>query len=281
MNCHNVPDLAMAYRDACLAELRALKPGNVHVYAEGHGGTVEDFEVSAQMSAPALTRHGASVGARILGAIQATHACIGWNTNLGIVLLCAPLAAAAEQAGPLQASLSFVLQGLTLADASDAFAAIRLASPGGLGKSDQHDVVAPATVDLRTAMATAADRDRIARAYVTDFAEIFEIGLPALQEARLQGLSDPWCTTAVHMAFLSYAPDTHIERKFGHRTAEFVRARASEILRTVQLGPNALDSLLALDAELKKGDLNPGTTADFTVATLFAASLMRFPASNS
>lgn len=280
MNCHDVPDLAAAYRNACVAELKALKPGNVHIYADGHGGTVEDFEVSAAVSATALACRGASVGARILGAIEATHARIGWNTNLGIVLLCAPLAAAAERAGPLQASLSAVLRGLTIADAADAFAAIRLASPGGLGRSDQHDVVDPPTVDLRAAMAAAADRDRIARAYVTDFAELFDVGLTALQRARLQGLTGQWCATAVHMAFLSHAPDTHIERKFGRPTAEFVRARASEILSTVTLGPTALAPLLAFDAELKKGDLNPGTTADFTVATLFAASFMRFPASN-
>ena len=78
----------------------ALKPGNVHDFAEGHGGSVDDFEASAHVSAPALTRCGASVGERVLGAIEAifdVH--VGWNTNLGIVLLCAPLAAAAERAG--------------------------------------------------------------------------------------------------------------------------------------------------------------------------------------
>jgi len=35
---------------------------------------------------------GASVGRRILRAIQSTRAMVAFNTNLGIVLLCAPLA---------------------------------------------------------------------------------------------------------------------------------------------------------------------------------------------
>jgi triphosphoribosyl-dephospho-CoA synthase len=281
MNYHDVPELAAAYRNACLAELRALKPGNVHDFAEGHGGSVEDFEASARVSAPALTRRGASVGERVLGAVEATHVHVGWNTNLGIVLLCAPLAAAAERAGSLRANLAEVLGMLSLADAANTFAAIRLASPGGLGQADRHDVAAPPMVDLRMAMAAAAGRDRIARAYVTEFAEVFEIGLAALRRARLRGLSDQWCATAVHMTFLSYAPDTHIERKFGRESAERVRVRASEILRGVSLGPDALAPLLAFDADLKKGDLNPGTTADFTVATLFAAALMHSQPSNS
>jgi len=281
MNFHAEPDLAAAYRNACTAELRALKPGNVHDFADGHGGTVEDFEISARVSAPALARRGARIGGRILGAIEATHAHVGWNTNLGIVLLCAPLAAAAERGGPLRQALAAGLEGLSVADAADAFAAIRLASPGGLGRSDEHDVVAPPTVDLRTAMAAAAGRDRIARAYVTDFEEVFEIGLPALADAGERGLDERYCATAVHMAFLAHAPDTHIARKFGQDRAAAVRIRAAEVLRQVPLGPLAHEPLLAFDAELKKGGLNPGTTADFTVATLFTASILRFPASKS
>ncbi|MEY4929079.1 MAG: hypothetical protein RL279_818, partial [Pseudomonadota bacterium] len=39
--------LTQAYRNACLAELQAIKPGNVHVFADGHGMTVHDFIKSA------------------------------------------------------------------------------------------------------------------------------------------------------------------------------------------------------------------------------------------
>ena len=109
--------IADRFRDACRAELEALKPGNVHVHGEGHGMTVGDFLASADVAAPALAAPDASVGERILAAVLATRAAVGQNTNLGIVLLCAPLAAAAEREGPLRPNLDRVLAGLTRGDA--------------------------------------------------------------------------------------------------------------------------------------------------------------------
>ena len=89
------------YRAACLAELDALKPGNVHAYAAGHRMVVADFVASADVSAPALAQDGAGVGTRIQEGVAATMAAVGQNTNLGILLLCAPLAAAAERGQPV------------------------------------------------------------------------------------------------------------------------------------------------------------------------------------
>ncbi len=157
--------IAAAYLSACRAELAAIKPGNVHVHAAGHRMVVEDFEASATLSAPHVAAPGARVGARAEGAVAATRAGIGQNTNLGIVLLCAPLAAAAERPGPLRAGLAAVLADLDETDAAGVFAAIRLASPGGLGRAERHDVTAQAPAPpLLSAMAEAAGRDRIARA---------------------------------------------------------------------------------------------------------------------
>src|SRR5436189_199128 len=59
-----------AYLAACRTELRALKPGNVHDYAPGHGMNVADFEASAIASAPSLAAPGIGVGARILDAVE-------------------------------------------------------------------------------------------------------------------------------------------------------------------------------------------------------------------
>jgi len=266
--------VATAYRDACKAELLALKPGNVHVFAPASALSIADFEASAEVSAEPLARAGAGVGQRILKAIEATHARVGWNTNLGTVLLCAPLAAAAQASGPLRENLIHLLHNLDLADAADAFAAIRLASPGGLGTAD-HDVAQAPRVDLRRAMAAAADRDRIARAYVTDFEDVFGIGLPVLHKARAEGLAEHWCATAAHLAFLADMPDTHIARKFGLEAAESVRREAARLRRTVEIGPAAAEQLLAFDASIKQSGFNPGTSADFTVATLFLDRLLR------
>lgn len=271
--------IAEAFKAACRDEIAAPKPGNVHLLSPGHSMTAADFIVSAESAALPLSAAGAAVGRRILDAVEATRAAVGINTNLGIILLCAPLAAAAERTrADLRAALAEVLAGLTREDANLAFRAIVRASPGGLGRSARYDVFEPATVTLREAMAEAAERDRIARQYVTDFEDIFAFGLPLLDANMRVGRDSAWCTLALYLGFLSAFPDTHIVRKFGVATAEEVRRRAQEYARRVETSRNgeALRAdLIAWDAELKDRGINPGTSADLTVATLFARRLRR------
>ncbi|WP_336486950.1 triphosphoribosyl-dephospho-CoA synthase [Methylobacterium nigriterrae] len=262
--------IATLYRAACLAELDAIKPGNVHAFAAGHRMQVADFVTSAEVSAPHLARPGAGVGARVADAMAATVQAVGQNTNLGILLLCAPLAAAAERG----VGLGVVLGGLDAADAEGVFAAIRLANPGGLGRAAHHDVAAEGPAPpLAAAMAEAAGRDAIARAYVTNFADIREVGLPALAAARALGLAPPWTTTAVHLAYLTQVPDSHIARKHGPERAEAARVEAARALRGLDLRTRPVAALMAQDRLMKEAGLNPGTSADFTVATLFADGL--------
>lgn len=266
--------IAAAYLAACRAELQALKPGNVHVFAEGHRMSVRDFEQSAEVSAAPLSRQGARVGARVRGAVEATATAVGQNTNLGLVLLCAPLAAAAEIDASLADALGAVLDGLDVQDAADVFAAIRLARPAGLGRARRFDVNEEPTVDLRAAMAEAAGCDRIARAYVTTYKDVFAVGLPALAAARERGLDEAWCATTVHLAYLARFPDTHIARKHGADHAETVRIEAERLVARLDFRSRPVERLLAFDAALKAAGLNPGTSADFTVATLFADALL-------
>jgi triphosphoribosyl-dephospho-CoA synthase len=266
---------AAAFRAACRAELEALKPGNVHVFADGHGMSVDDFLRSADAAAGPLTQSGARVGRRILGAVEATRAAVGTNTNLGIVLLCAPLAAAAECPGDLHVALGVVLADLDIADAELAFRAITLAAPGGLGQAEHDDVRDPARVTLAEAMAQAAGRDRVAHQFSSNFADIFDRGLTRL-DAALGRWSDPgWATLAVYLGFLADFPDSHIVRKYGAAVAETVRQTAVAYQRRLQ--SEQPESLLAdvrdWDASLKQRALNPGTSADLTVATLFARGL--------
>lgn len=262
-------EVAEAFRAACLAELSALKPGNVHVFAAGHGMETAQFEAAAAAAAPAIARAGAIVGARVLAAVEASLAVAGCNTNLGIILLCAPLAVAAEGGGPLRDQLVRVLDGLNLADAENAFRAIAAASPGGLGASAEADVRAPASVTLKEAMALAADRDTIARQYVTGYADLFALGVPALAGAPLERrrIED------AYLAFLATLPDSHIARKFGPEQAEVVRQEAVALRGGLSgLSPaERHDALLAFDTSLKSRGLNPGTSADLTVASIFAA----------
>lgn len=272
------PAIARAFHDACLAELEALKPGNVHRHGDGHGMSVADFEASAKAAAPAMGRAGLGVGTRIRLAVEATQEAAGQNTNLGIILLCAPLAAAAREPGDgdLHARLARVLAALTVEDASHAYRAIRAARPGGLGDAPAHDVAAEPSVTLLEAMRAAETRDRIAWNYTNDFVDVFDMGLVWLRQAREHWGDGPWDATRVYLGFLAHVPDTLIERKFGEDAAAEVaeEARAIEASFAEAGSPEDMTGpLLAFDRSLKERGLNPGTSADLTVATLFAGAL--------
>ena len=274
--------LADAFKAACMAELEALKPGNVHIFADGHGMTVQDFITSAEAASVVIAQPNLSLGERILHSVQATHKVIACNTNLGIILLCAPLIHAALQPSTLtfMQSLKSVLANTTIKDAENTFAAIRLANPAGLGESAQFDVHQMATCTLLVAMQTAANRDSagdmIARQYTNNYAEIME-SLVVYQQALVRWQRPAWAATAVHLHFMAHFLDSHIVRKYGETIAELLQNEAleheGEFLKAYN-PKNYLAPLLKFDEALKKRRLNPGTSADLTVTTLLMAYLL-------
>jgi triphosphoribosyl-dephospho-CoA synthase len=172
--------------------------------------------------------------------------------------------------------VSKVLTETTVSDAVEVYQAIRRARPGGLGQAPKEDVGARPSVPLREAMALAAERDTIAREYVTSYGLTFESGVPALRKARVEGLS--WSDAAVetYLALLATVPDTHIARKLGLAAANEVSRRAREVLQAGGVrSSSGREALAQLDAELRdpKNTRNPGTTADLTCAALFVVIL--------
>ena len=273
-------ELAGLYKEACLAELSALKPGNVHIFADGHGMVVQDFIASAEVSAQPLCEPGLTVGQRIRRAIQATWSAVNCNTNLGIVLLAAPMIQASLQTGlPLSAhALNETLQALTVDDARLAYAAILQASPAGLGSSDQHDVHEVPTVTLLQGMEQAQSYDLVARQYANGYQDVLGVGLARYREALALWQREAWAVTAVYLGFLGHYPDSHIARKYGDAAAERVMQQALVHEHNLMACDNPKTyqrSLMAFDQELKQAKLNPGTTADLTVATVLAAALLR------
>ncbi len=271
-----------AFIDACLLDVTALKPGNVGLHAGGHGMQARAFVVSALAAARAIARGADSVGSRIHRAVAATREAVGANTNLGIVLLAAPLVHAAAQPprprtrAALADRLRSVLAGLTVADAALAFAAIALAHPGGLGTSPRHDVRSPARVTLLEAMREAAERDLIARQYATGYADLIETGLARIASARARARDWRWTATEVYLAFLARYPDSHIVRKYGAAQAALVRDAALEYDRAAAHATDLAafaGALAKWDGELKARGLNPGTSADLAVASLFFSFL--------
>jgi triphosphoribosyl-dephospho-CoA synthase len=274
----------------CVIEASAPKPGNVSPERPFADTTYEDFVASAAaIREPfngAATRR---VGETIRLAAEATSRCTGANTNLGIILLLAPLAKAAvgfvrmhdptreQDLQSLRSELEELLGETTVSDAVDVYQAIRIARPGGLGGADEQDVRDEPTVTLLEAMRLAADRDGIAREYATAFATTFETGVPALMRARAAGLAWRDAVVETFLTLVAAAPDTHIERRGGKRLALEVSRMAQEALAAGGVRSEAGRRLVdAMDGKLRdpRNLANPGTSADLTAAAIFVTMVV-------
>ena len=272
-------DIAAAAQLACLLEASAPKPGNVSPGRHFSDLHYEDFLASAAAIGEPFGGAGTRpVGETVRIAIEATSRWTRSNTNLGIVLLFAPLARAAVVDGrtDLRTALDQVLEATSVDDARNVYAAIRLAGPGGLGRANVQDVVDEPDVTLLEAMRLASDRDGIAREYATGFEVTFERGAPVLAKARGAGLAWGAAIVETFLTLLAGAPDTHIARRSGSALAEEVSGQARSVLaqggvRSVE-GRRAVE---AMDLALRDSDnrANPGTTADLTAAAIFVELL--------
>jgi triphosphoribosyl-dephospho-CoA synthase len=271
-------DIVRAAQLACVLEASAEKPGNVTPSHDFGDTTYEDMLRSGIAIGPELGRAGErGVGETVLAAVRASRDASAANTNLGIALLLAPLARAAlGDGGPLRERLGKVLRALTVEDARDAYAAIRLAGAGGLDEPVEHDVRDEPRVTLREAMAAAAQRDTIASEYVTDHAVTFELGLPRLSDALEDGLRPRDAAVELALRLLAAVPDTLIARKRGAEAAGRVAADARQVLTAGGVrSARGRTALVDFDASLRRDGnaLNPGTTADLVTAVLFVALL--------
>jgi triphosphoribosyl-dephospho-CoA synthase len=270
-------DVSAMVSIACLLEAGAPKPGNVSPGRPFKDMKYEDFAASALAVAPVLGQAGQRpLGETIRDAIRATRRWTPANTNLGIVLLLAPLARAllSGTQSPLRVQLEEVLGRTSVADAVEAYSGIREASAGGLGSVQGQDLAESPTVSLLETMRLAADRDSVASEYATTYAITFETALPALRDAR--GLGLPWREAVVetYLTILAAFPDTLVARKLGRATAEEISYRAAAIQRLggvrTEAGRAALEQF---DVELRDphNRRNPGTTADLTCSAIFVA----------
>jgi triphosphoribosyl-dephospho-CoA synthase len=261
-------------RTACIWEATARKAGNVHRLTDFDGLSYVDFVGSALAIAPVMERMaGEPLGATILEAIRATRAVVQTNTNLGIVLLLAPLSKcqpAPEIVGHCERDVGAIIETTSIDDARNVYEAIRLAVPGGMGKVDQQDIAGEPTLTLTEVMALAADRDLIARQYANGFRDVLREGLPAL----LAGLTNFGNVEAAilvcQLHCLSHFPDSLIARKRGIDEANEVMRRAQAIDLKA---PDGWQRFMELDRWLRSEghSRNPGTTADLVTACLFVA----------
>lgn len=269
---------------ACLLEVSAEKPGNITRRNDFNDSSFEDFIISAVAIGPAFRgAAGATVGETILRAIRDTRCFVDVNTNLGIVLMLAPLAKAAGVAGfdALRPALGSVLSALTVHDAHLVYKAIRLANPGGLGTVSQHDLNGTdGQITLYEAMYLARDRDSLAREYVTDFQITFEVGLTAFMKALKKGAVISEAVVQTFLSILAQVPDTLIARKKGMDTATDISGQAAQILKYGGIfSSKGREEISQFDLALRDEShaLNPGTTADLVAAVLFVFLLESNP----
>ncbi|WP_250847096.1 triphosphoribosyl-dephospho-CoA synthase [Aquisphaera insulae] len=268
------PSIGQLAQIACILEVCARKPGNVHPGASFPDLNHLDFLLSAAaISAPIDDARTKGVGATVLASVRSTRRVVGTNTNLGIILLLAPLAAVPDGIRP-EEGIEAVLAATTVEDARDVYRAIRLASPGGLGRAAAQDVADEPTETLRAVMALAADRDLIARQYENGFHEVLREAAPLLRETLASGGPLEPAIIATFLTMLARHEDTLIARKTSRRIAARVSRDASAVLAAGGMSTGQGRKRLAeFDASLRvEGSrLNPGATADIVTAALFAA----------
>ena len=259
---------------ACLLEATAPKVGNVHRGADFEDLTFSDFVVSAVAIGPAMeAAANTGVGRAVYDAVAATRQVVSTNTNLGMALLFAPLAAVPRDEPLSKQSVGAVLQSLTPNDCRLVYDAIRLAQPGGLGSVESMDIANEPPADLLIAMRAAAERDLIAKQYVEHFALILNDAAPALVAARERGWSLTDAVIHTHLSLIARDGDSLIARKCGAELATRASTIARQVLDCGGPGDESYYEALAdFDFWLRSDGnrRNPGTTADLIAAALFA-----------
>lgn len=257
---------------ACLWEATAPKPGNVYRGADFADMTYADFLASAAVIGPVLERcQSLGLGGTVLQAIGATQSAVNTNTNLGTVLLLAPLALSASSGTPP----AEIIAAATSEDTQQIYQSIRLASPGGLGEVDSGDVAAAPEHSLLEAMQLAAERDLVAKQLAGDFAEV-RWAADETQKWAQQGLPLADAIVATQLRLLTHHGDSLVARKLGVAASKQLSDRAAVVVaaHNVDLeggGESYAQALADFDFWLRAdgNKRNPGTTADLIAAALF------------
>jgi triphosphoribosyl-dephospho-CoA synthase len=259
---------------ACIWEATAPKPGNVHPDASFADATYDQFIAAAVAVGPVVERAATvGVGRTVLDAVRATREVVGTNTNLGTLLLIAPLAAVPDEVR-LDQGIAAVLSRLTHQDTRDVYEAIRISAASGLGRTAEADVFddPPGNLQLVEAMRLAADRDLVARQYTNEFADVFTGPSEWIADRIDRGSTLSRAIVHAHIRQLSEWGDSLIARKCGSKLSDQAQERAAVALAACDAVEEAFQCAIAeLDLWLRADGhrRNPGTTADFIAASLF------------
>jgi len=284
------------------------KPGNIHRNRDFQKTRYEHFLCSAVAIEPAmttlaingtllglnrLTTSEVELGKHILQAISDTQRWQhGGNTNLGSVLLLAPLSVAAGAAsslgmmtpGGIRKEVDRVVHGTTARDAVKVYEAINVARPGDLRPVSELDVnsevsrnqILERNIPLYKILEISSSWDNISKELVSDMRVTFEIGHPTFVKTLGETQDINIATVHTFLAILSKELDSLVVRKKGESAARDLSKRAKEILDAGGLASGRGKRMVqSFDEDLaKEGNrLNPGTTADLTCSSIMVALL--------
>ena len=262
-----------AYLYACHKDVEAIKPGNVNINSPHHDTTASDYLISSINSGSELFYDSYSLGDRILNAIVATKKETSMNTNLGIVLLCAPIAHALlnYKKMSLKEAITKTIDNATSDDTVKICEAINIANPGGLGDVLDYDTKSMPAVKLREIMSYSAQYDRISYQYHNNYQDILDFIIPSLDKNMIKYKSSDISISMTYLQILGKIPDSHISRKLGEEIAKKTSNHVNDLLKIQDKDCSRgylVKQLNDLDYEYKKKGINPGTTADLLVASL-------------
>lgn len=302
LNSRNIAQLGEI---ATLLEVSAYpKPGNVHRTQDFDDMKYEDFLISGSVLRESLeivaynaSRHYPNlldkiqIGDAVLQSIKTTNNLVHTNTNLGISMLLIPISAGLgaleneETIYNLPKMVDIIMKNTRPEDAVALTKAIRLADAGGIeDKTTEYDVnnentieeIIKNNINVYDLFKISEKYDKISYELINGLPVISEIGYPTYCKYE-EEFSKNDVTLEVYLKLLSEVPDTLITRKYGENISQKISKRAKNILKDTQIATEErYKELKKFDEYLINKKYNPGTTADFTAASLFVGLVDKY-----
>ncbi|MGZ4931339.1 MAG: triphosphoribosyl-dephospho-CoA synthase [Halobacteriota archaeon] len=264
---------------AMLLEVSATpKPGNVDRTHSFEDLQYEHFLASAVGISPVL-RQAASqqdqIGRLILNAVKAsTQWQKAGNCHFGAILLLVPLCVAAGQSDSLdqlKSRATYVVANTSCSDAVQFYKSfqcfhVRVNEHAALDVYDpaSSQMISDKNLTLYKIMQASSHNDTIAAEWTEGFPRTF-YGAQLIKQYADSGLNPNDAIIRLFLTLLSKFPDTHVRKKWGENIAREISKKARLVL---EYGDPA-----DFDEDLIERQINPGTTADLVIGSLFIALL--------
>jgi triphosphoribosyl-dephospho-CoA synthase len=250
---------------AMMLEVTAFpKPGNVDRCHDYESTRLEHFLASVIFARPALeeaAQASGGIGRCFARAVELTSTHSGGNTHFGAFILLIPLVMGDGIEGATR-----LIRETDVGDAVEFYRAFR-SVPVRVLDRDELDINDPAVLDelqsrnmtLYDVMSHSAPRDMVAREWVNGFS-LTRTGADLLRD--LGDGRDSIVRMFIYL--LASEPDTFVAKKHGMKTAVRTMEQAREVI-------DGTIDLSAFDDECIAAGINPGSTADITIAAIYCA----------